>query len=291
MDLSAFGEPWEQIRLLSDPARNRVIRTLLERRAKGARVLEVGCGHGVWACVAARLGATQVVALEPTVMAELARELVRANGLQDRVTVQQCLVQDLEPMPSDLVFSELLNADPFQEDVVGAMSAATRWLAPGGTFAPYHLRVWVALARDLSSVKEYNQAWKELDTLGQAFGLNLQPAQEHMGLPGPYRAISTRIELASPPALLFDLDLLSRPRVPHQKTVTLVPNEPGPVSAAVAWFEAVYDEDLILSNTPGAAGHWGNLVCSWPEERAVKAGEYVKVRARLHDDGLVLYPD
>ena len=61
-----FANPWEHLRLLSDPDRNQALVTLLERRAPGATVAEIGCGTGLLSLVAARLGAKKVFAIEPT---------------------------------------------------------------------------------------------------------------------------------------------------------------------------------------------------------------------------------
>ena len=81
MDLSGFANPWEHIRLLSDSPRNEVLIQLLAKRAPGARVLEVGCGTGLLSCIAAKLGAAEVIGVEPTPLIEVARELVKENGL------------------------------------------------------------------------------------------------------------------------------------------------------------------------------------------------------------------
>src|SRR5690606_20161346 len=143
---------WEHVRLLSDRPRNDALITLLRRHAPGARVLEVGCGTGLLSCVAAKLGAARVYAVEPTPLAEEARRLVAHNGLEGVVEVLEAPIEELTPRPVDLAFSELLNADPFYEGLVPAMEAAAAW---GGRLAPRRLRVWTALVRDDSSAREH----------------------------------------------------------------------------------------------------------------------------------------
>lgn len=130
-DATGFANPWEHVRLLSDGDRNEAMLALLARRAPGARVLEVGCGAGLLSCAAARLGARHVYAVEPTPMAAIARQMVRDNGLDGVVEVLEGRVEDLEPRPVDLAFSELLNADPFVEGVLEAMDGAAAWCALG----------------------------------------------------------------------------------------------------------------------------------------------------------------
>ena len=92
-------------------------------------MLEVGCGTGVLSCLAARLGAKRVYAVEPTGLASVARDLAGANGVADRVVVLEGRVEDLDPRPVDFGFSELLNAFPFQEGVLPAMEAAAAILS------------------------------------------------------------------------------------------------------------------------------------------------------------------
>jgi SAM-dependent methyltransferase len=146
-DATGFANPWEHVRLLSDGDRNEAMLALLARRAPGARVLEVGCGAGLLSCAAARLGARHVYAVEPTPMAAIARQMVRDNGLEGVVEVLEGRVEDLEPRPVDLAFSELLNADPFVEGVLDAMDGAASWcalrgevLSPGEGLSPSPLR-------------------------------------------------------------------------------------------------------------------------------------------------------
>ena len=123
-ELEGFANIWEHSRLLSDNTRNQALIDLLKRHAPGKRVLEIGCGSGLLSCIAAKLGAEHVLAIEPTAVIEVARELVARNQLTDRVRLLEGRIQDLTPQPVDFAFSELLNADPFYEDVVDVMNAA-----------------------------------------------------------------------------------------------------------------------------------------------------------------------
>lgn len=285
MDLSVFAEPWEHVRLLSDPHRNAVLLELLQRHAPGRRVLEVGCGVGLWACAAAKLGATRVVALEPTDQWRTARALVRANHLQDVVEIVPCKVEDAEPEPVDLVFSELLNADPFEERVVEAMGAAGAWLAPGGRMAPDLLRVQMALVQADQSAWEHRGATEEVHQLGERLGLDVRPVLDELDSVGPYRYVTADVALAGPAVTVIERPLGADPH--PRLDVTLELTGRGPFSGVVVWFEGRYDHDLWMDNAPGAAGHWGNLVCTWA--RPVR-GPKVRVRVTLGRHGLEVMP-
>ncbi len=288
--LSGFEDPWEHVRLLSDAPRTRVLVDLLRRHAPDARVVEVGCGTGWLACVAARLGARHVYAVEPTSRWEDAQRLVEANGLGSRVTVLPGMVEELDPRPVDLAFSELLNADPFYEGVLDAMDGVASWLAPGGRLAPRRLRVWTALVRDGGSAREVRQAGRALRALCDEFSLDDAGLLRVLEAPGPYTYVTSSVELASEPALVCDLPLGAGVEPPEELTVEVPVAEPGPVGGAVVWFEADYDEGLALDNAPGAAGHWGHLVSAWPRERGARAGERVGLRVCIDDRQLEVHP-
>lgn len=59
-------------------------------------VLDVGTGSGILAIWSAQAGARKVYAVEATNMAEHARELVKANNVQDVVEVIQGSMEDVQ---------------------------------------------------------------------------------------------------------------------------------------------------------------------------------------------------
>ena len=83
--------------MMNDTPRNEFYWNLLKRHIVPgvSSVLEIGAGSGLLSMMAARLGAKCVVAVEGSHdMAELARMNIRANGLQDRVTVLSMMSTD-----------------------------------------------------------------------------------------------------------------------------------------------------------------------------------------------------
>lgn len=274
MDLSLFSNPWEHLRLLSDAPRNEALLELLRRRAPGARVVEVGCGTGLLSLAAARLGAERVYAVEPTPLVEVAQELVRANHLQDRVVVLSGAVEDLVPRPVDLAFSELLNAEPFLEGILDASDAVAPWVVPGGHLAPHRLRVWVALVRDAGSTREARDARRQVQALSQRLDLEIGPLRAALQQVEPYRYLAGSVSLASRPALVWELALGTGERPAERVRVEVEVDEPGPVGGAVVWFEATYDEGLVLDNAPGRPGHWGHAVSAWDQEVGARLGSF-----------------
>jgi len=279
--LSGFADPWEHVRLLSDGDRNAAMLELLRRRAPGAVVVEIGCGTGLWSCVAARLGATRVVAVEQTVQVEAARELVSANRLEDRVTVHHAAFEALPPEPADLVFSELLNADPFAEGLLEVSRAARPWLREGGHLAPCRLEVWCALVEEGASATEHDAALGEIARIGAAHGLDVGAIRDVLDDPGPYVYLADGARLVSRPACVCATDL-RRVEEPEGCEVEVEVEERAVAGGVAVWFRAELDDGLVLDNAPGASGHWGLQIVGWPQPIEVVPG---RVRLWAEPDG------
>ena len=282
--LTGFANPWEHMRLLSDPVRNAAYVEMLERNAPGNRVLEVGCGTGLLSVIAARLGAVSVVAVEPTPLVEVARELVLASGLGSVVTVVQADIEDVPAQEVDFAFSELLNADPWIEGVVSATHAAQKWVGDEGVVCPQKIEVWGALVRANGSALEARSARTHVEALCARFDLPMGVFSEALRADESYRYFGAPMPLASAPVLLDSVHLLGGEYPKASRVVNLVASEAGPVAGVVVWFSAQLDGEHTLSNGPVAAGHWGQLVCAWDSEVGLRKGEVLSVDVRVEDD-------
>jgi SAM-dependent methyltransferase len=285
-----FADPWEHVRLLSDRARNDALLQMLRRRAPGARVMEVGCGTGLLSCMAAKLGAAHVYAVEPTPLVERARDFVAANHLESQVTVLQGLVEDLEPRPVDVVFSELLNADPFAEGVVPAMNAAAKWLVPGGFLSPRRLKVYVALAWASESPDEHVQATAEIERLCKEVGLDPGALLHAIRCPHPHRFFTHGERPLSQASVAFDLAIGDGNHGPVESEVVLRSTVDGEVGGALVWFSGEVDEDVWMTNPPGGGSHWGQMICGWARPLSVRAGGSVRLKVTRVGSNVVVAP-
>ena len=285
-----FADPWQHAILLSDRSRNDALLRMLALRAPGARVLEVGCGTGLLSCVAAKLGAVHVYAVEPTPLVERAEALVAANGLTDRVTVLRGRVEDLPPQEVDLAFSELLNADPFLEGVVPAMDAAARWLAPGGRLSPRRLKVYVALAWACEPPEEHALARTEVARICAETGLAPGVVLDALDAWHPMRFVTHGERPISTVACAFDLPLGTGAPAPERADVLVRAKVEGEVGGALVWFSGELDDEIWMSNPPGAGTHWGQLVCGWKRSVRVRPGDAVRLTIERVGSELVVVP-
>lgn len=115
----------------------------------GKTVLDVGTGSGILAIWAGQAGARKVYAVEATKMSEHARELVKANNLQDVVEVIEGSIEDITlPEKVDVIISEWMGYFLLRESMFDSVICARdRWLKPTGVMYPSHARMWLAPIR------------------------------------------------------------------------------------------------------------------------------------------------
>ena len=132
--------------MVNDHARNEFYRrSLAEVVGPDTHVLEIGTGSGLLAMIAAQAGAKMVTAVEANKhMAALARSIIAANGLGDRVRVinklsTDVVSADLEPHgPADVLLSEILGTLMLGESALeyNADARDRGLLKPGGKLVP-----------------------------------------------------------------------------------------------------------------------------------------------------------
>src|SRR4051812_34117782 len=101
--LSGYGE------MINDALRMDAYARALRRAIRpGSVVLDLGTGPGIFALVACQYGAGRVYAVEPADVIQVAREIARANHLEDRITFLQDFSTQAElPEKADVIISDL----------------------------------------------------------------------------------------------------------------------------------------------------------------------------------------
>jgi SAM-dependent methyltransferase len=236
--------------LLADGARNRAfLEALTARPLRGAAVLDIGSGSGVWAVTAAKLGAGRVVAVErEPFLVPVIRRLAAENGVADRVEV---IHEDSRrvrlPREFDVVISETVGNWGFDEAVVPVLAdARSRFLRPGGALIPQAIALLAApvhLTRRRAGARAAGLALGVESLRGLSLHVPRPiAARDFRPLARPARL--TRVDLHRAPADLPLAGLRGR--------WTL--REARRVDAVAVWVEMTLAPRVVLSTLSGT--HW-----------------------------------
>lgn len=131
-------------------------------------VMDLGCGPGVFALLACKLGARRVYAVEPDNVIGLAREVAAANGFADRIEFFEKLSTEITlPEPATIIVFDLRGVLPwFEQNISSIIDARKRLLAPRGVLIPGRDILWAAVVEAPEQYAELVSPWQnqfELD--------------------------------------------------------------------------------------------------------------------------------
>lgn len=164
----------------------------------GMLALEIGAGSGILAMLAARAGCDVVSCEKDPVLAAIAEEIVRQNGLAGRIRIVGKSSDDLRvpgdmPRPADLLLLDLFSDTLFGFQPFEIIRMARRLLRPGAVAIPMRASLEGALANfrrwdrmvpervagfDLSPLIDLASMQRSLD--GDDLDLSLRSAAEPM---------------------------------------------------------------------------------------------------------------
>jgi Flp pilus assembly protein TadD/precorrin-6B methylase 2 len=267
--------------MLNDDARNEAYDRGIRAAVKpGDHVLEVGAGSGLLAMMAARAGAARVTACEANpALAEVAQQIVAANGLADRVAVighRSTLLEvgrDL-PEPADVLIMENFDAVLVGEGVLASLAdARRRLLKPGARVLPRRARLYAA-AVEVPNLRRVNPVRQVAGFDLAGFDVLRNPAGEKVELSREEHRLLTD----SFP--LFDFDFREAVPGAGQKRVDVAATAKGNVQAVAIWYDLHLDDAIALTTAPGAKGnHWGQAVTFLPADIPVVPGQKLAAHA------------
>ena len=282
--LSTFDSPGPHVAMLEDRVRTSAFLAALDEVVgPDDVVVDIGTGTGVLAVGAARAGARHVYAIEATPLAREAQEVVRGNGLEERVTVVPGWSTRINlPERATVAVSEILGSDALEERVLPVLlDARRRLLTPDARLIPSAVRIFgqpVFVPDDyletLTFTRSNTARWSSW------YGLELGPL-------GAYAArlrhrFTALIEDArtwgavSEPVLLAELDLteLETPQV--EVAAPAVATSTGVANGILAYFEADLSPSVVISTSPAlepAPTSWGVPVWLLPEPVELREGQ------------------
>lgn len=179
-------------------------------------VVDVGAGTGVFSIAAAHAGARHVYAIESGRMAQLAREMIVANGLSDRITVLEDSPSRLTlPERADVLICESLASSPLSQYGHSVLlDARQRFLKSDAAIIPSRASVYgLPLHVPQSVLAQHTFTPEVIDNWREWYDLDFTPYIEAAGrvnhiFNARMKAIRTWQPM-SEPVLLAEIDMQS----------------------------------------------------------------------------------
>ncbi len=281
-----YGDLELQRRMVGDRTRTRAFAAAIEESVRpGDRVLDIGCGTGILAMLAARAGAARVVAIDQSRIAQAAANLVKANGLTDVVRVLHGPAAELElDGPVDVIVSEWLGNFALVEDMWPDISVVRdRFLRSDGIMLPAAVELYLAPVDDaVGYIADGPGFWSRPV---EGFDFSSLEALELRQARAAQVVIDDAARLADPQCLAAIDCRTDGPDAGLQAcTLQFRGERDGRMVGFVGWFEAQLSTNVRLSTAPGEREtHWAQTFLPFPP-RLVRANERITAHVRLSRD-------
>lgn len=292
-----WADPGEHARMLDDTRRtDAFVAAIRESVRPGDIVLDIGTGSGILAITAAQAGAAHVYAIEASDIAGLAARAFEDNGVADRVTLVRGWSTQVElPERATLLVSEIIGAEPLEEDILGTtLDARRRLLTPDARLIPRRIslvaravtvpqpRRWASRV-DAASVRNWRERYGvDLSVLWEARRRVPLPSTAEGMLVSAWPVLGPSITLTE-----IDLSTLEVDQLEAVADVTI--DRPGVVDAILLTFSAELSDGVVLEGPPwsDAPSSWDTSVWFLPDALPVDAGVRLRVSYRFGVPGSV----
>lgn len=295
MNETNFAGLAEHEEMLSDSVRVNTYHRGIHRNVQpGDVVLDLGTGTGLLAFMASRAGAKKVYALEHSDFIDVAREIATHNGFTNIEFVQTNSREFTPPEKIDVVLHEQMGDELFNENLVqNLLDVRNRWLRPHGRILPSKFRLFIEPVT-MTEAMRVRRFWN----IDLPDGIDLSPMQESL-LAQRYETGKNEQTWLRPgavaatmgsttPIMEFDLDTLDRAEsLPTEFVIERTANADMIVDGTCIWFEAVFDDETVLSTSPLAPiTSWGNRM--YRLDRELAKGEQLRIGVHM---GRLVDPD
>ncbi|EXB38812.1 Protein arginine N-methyltransferase 1.1 [Morus notabilis] len=160
--------------MLKDVVRTKTYQNVIYQNGflfKNKVVLDVGAGTGILSLFCAKAGAKHVYAVECSQMADMAKQIVEANGFSDVITVLKGKMEELElPVPKvDIIVSEWMGYFLLFENMLNTvLYARDKWLANDGIVLPDKASLYLTAIEDAEYKDDKIEFWNNV------YGFNMK---------------------------------------------------------------------------------------------------------------------
>uniref|UniRef100_A0A914D4H0 type I protein arginine methyltransferase n=1 Tax=Acrobeloides nanus TaxID=290746 RepID=A0A914D4H0_9BILA len=247
-------------------------------------VMDVGAGSGILSFFAIQAGAKKVYAVEASTMAVFCAEIVRTNGLSDRIIVVPGKVEEISiPEKVDILISEPMGYMLVNERMLESYMHARRFLKPGGKMFPTVSDLHLALFMDDALYIEQNQKasfWSQ----EHFHGINLSALRQQSFIEIFKQPIvdTWHVGILTSPSVKWSINFEKDPveklhkiNIPFELPATRT----GYIHGIATWFDVGFlgsEQTVWLSTAPTEPlTHWYQVRCLLQKPIMVYAGQNV----------------
>ena len=262
--------------MLADATRMEAYAAALRRAVRpDSVVMDLGCGPGVFAVLACKLGARRVYAVEPENVIGLAREIATANGCADRIEFFDKLSTEITLSESaDVIISDLRGVLPwFEQHIPSIKDARARLLARGGVLIPHRDVLWAALVEAPEQYAELVGPWQD-----NKFGLDLSAGTRL--ITNNWRKTHLEAEqFLVEPVCWTTIDYYEVESPDIHVRVSWQAARNGTAHGVAVWFDSELIDGICLSNHPAALTMiYGAGFFPFSQPVEVKEGERIELQ-------------
>ncbi len=264
--------------MVSDKIRTDAYLAALQRTVTSESiVIDLGCGPGLFALHACRLGAKRVYAIEPGDCIQIARDLAESNGFSSRIEfIQELSTKVTLPEQAGVIVADLRGILPlYGASLPSMIDARERFLAPGGTVIPQVDRLWGTVIEAPGSYGRSVLAWEPAMS-----GFDSSPVTG-MAANSIYKIRTHPDEYLAAPREIVSLDYRVRTCASCSSVVEWTISRAGTAHGIAIWFDAELTGGIGFSNNPaGPELLYGTAFFPFRDPLAVTPGDRLSSHLR-----------